>query len=166
MKKKSNIFVECHDKDGNIKKVPTSEVSFRPSTYGMLIEGGKILLAHTWNGYDLPGGGIEKHETIIDALQREFLEETGIKVEPVGLVTCKTSFFIMPKDKSKKNCQLIYYVVKKISGTLTQEACDDDDHILPPEWIALADINKVTFNNSVDSVRIIKRAINKEYAPL
>lgn len=58
------------------------------SSYRVAIKGliknadGKILMvrerAKTW---DLPGGGLDHHEQIIPALEREFEEELGVKVK-------------------------------------------------------------------------------------
>lgn len=168
MSKKNSFVVECHDIQGNKQKVSADELYFRPSVYGVLIENKKILLSRQWDGYDFPGGGIEKHETIMDALHREFWEETGLRIEPVGLITCETSFFIMPHDRGATNCQVMYYAVKKVSGELSTANFDEYEKTYAhlPEWIALADIPKIKFYNSVNSVRIIQQAAHKEYAPL
>jgi 8-oxo-dGTP pyrophosphatase MutT (NUDIX family) len=49
---------------------------------GILIEEGCILLArHRRQGrtyWTLPGGGVQEGETLVEALRREWLEETGI----------------------------------------------------------------------------------------
>ena len=50
---------------------------------------GSILLVR--QGYDrgrweLPGGKVKKRESLLDAVVRETLEETGVAVDPLGLV--------------------------------------------------------------------------------
>lgn len=58
---------------------------------GILERDGRVLLALRRNeprrGYwDLPGGFLDETETAEDGLRREFLEETGLEVEPVELM--------------------------------------------------------------------------------
>ncbi len=61
------------------------------SVAGIVIRDGKVLLArHTYgNGNGMliiPGGFVEFGETPQDALKREFLEETGVNVEPKRII--------------------------------------------------------------------------------
>ena len=53
---------------------------------GVLIEGGRVLLVrHPRLGvWIYPGGHVEQGETPSEAVVREFEEETGLLVEPVG----------------------------------------------------------------------------------
>jgi ADP-ribose pyrophosphatase YjhB (NUDIX family) len=53
--------------------------------YGICLQNGKLLVIHKKGGpytgrHDLPGGSIEPNETVLDAIHREFMEETGITI--------------------------------------------------------------------------------------
>lgn len=151
----------CVDIKGDNHKIAIDKLQFRPSVYGILIEDNKILLLKQWDGYDFPGGGIEIDETIEQALEREFWEETGIKVKQDKLITCETSFFLTPKGKAL-NSILIYYTVKKISGeiSINNIAKSEQEYIGIPEWINLEKIEQLKYYNSIDSIKIIKKAVN------
>lgn len=60
---------------------------------GLLFDQGRVLLVRQAKGSDtywlLPGGGVERGESLEQALTREFREEVGLEVaaaEPIGLV--------------------------------------------------------------------------------
>jgi ADP-ribose pyrophosphatase YjhB (NUDIX family) len=62
-----------------------------PGVQGLLERDGRVLLARRAReprkGYwDLPGGFLAEAETPADGLRREFLEETGLEIEPVELL--------------------------------------------------------------------------------
>jgi 8-oxo-dGTP diphosphatase len=49
-----------------------------------------LLLRHTYRGdtpWGLPGGGLKAGESLEECLQREFLEETGMRVEAVSMLS-------------------------------------------------------------------------------
>ena len=53
-------------------------------------EGRVLLLRHTYRGdkpWGLPGGGLRPGESLEECLQREVLEETGMKVEVVAMLS-------------------------------------------------------------------------------
>jgi ADP-ribose pyrophosphatase YjhB (NUDIX family) len=59
-----------------------------PAVQGVLERDGRVLLARRAieprrGLWDLPGGFLEEGEEALEGLRREFLEETGIAVEPV-----------------------------------------------------------------------------------
>lgn len=159
-------IITCHDVRNNKFKIESDKLSFRPSVYGILIDNDRILLSKHWDGYDLPGGGMEIHETIDETLEREFFEETGLRVKPLFPAHCETSFFHPSHSKKKKNeywnCTLIYYAVEKIGGDISKDNFDEDEKEYAdlPEWIDLAKIDKIKFFNSIEVLKVIKKAID------
>lgn len=153
--------VFCHDINHKKRKIDANKLIFRPAVYGVLIERGKILLSKQWDGYDFPGGGVKINETIKQALEREFWEETGVKVKDKQIIACETSFFILPFSKKPTNSIVIYFLCKKISGkpSAAHLKGHETKYAGMPEWIDLKRINKIKFYNSVDSVKIIKKAV-------
>ena len=55
---------------------------------GYLVENGKVLLVHHrgWDKWVPPGGHLEPGDTFARSAEREFEEETGIKVEAISAV--------------------------------------------------------------------------------
>lgn len=100
------------------------------SVAGVVIKNGKVLLArHTYgNGKGLlitPGGYVEYGESPVDAVKREFMEETSVQVEPEKIIGIRFN----AKD---------WYVVfsaKYISGTPTSDN-DENSEVL---WVDVDD---------------------------
>jgi len=68
---------------------------------GLLVRDGKVLIGRRKidprkGFWDLPGGFLEEGESPLDGLRREFLEETGLEVEPVEWVGA----FVDPYDSA------------------------------------------------------------------
>ena len=60
----------------------------KPAVQGLLVRDGRVLIGRRRieprkGHWDLPGGFLEEAELPLDGLRREFMEETGIAVEPV-----------------------------------------------------------------------------------
>lgn len=64
-------------------------------------EGRVLLLRHTYTpGWHMPGGGVEKGETALLALQRELVEEAGVdaQAEDIRLVSVHANSGFFPND--------------------------------------------------------------------
>ncbi|MDD4271383.1 MAG: NUDIX domain-containing protein [Patescibacteria group bacterium] len=158
--------VVCRDMAGRLYKVDSKKLIFRPSIYGILIEKNKILLSKQFDGYDFPGGGAYIHETIEETLKREFWEETGFKIKPGKIIYVDSSFWYSTLRKQYWNCQLFYFLVKKIGGKLSKENFDEfeKEYADMAEWIDFNKLKKIKFYNTLsqhDNIKIIKQAFKK-----
>jgi 8-oxo-dGTP pyrophosphatase MutT (NUDIX family) len=72
-----------------------------------------------------PGGGVEPGEAPIDALCREFAEETGLAVEPVRLLWATTGLY---RSRLNPHLQLlaVHWEVRAIGGDLQANGNGDD----------------------------------------
>ena len=94
---------------------PGLDYADRPCAYGVALgEGGRIALVHvtkpegSW--YDLPGGAIDPGEDELQALVREFGEETGLVVRPGALVTRALQYMLMIDGSPVNNRSGLYAV--------------------------------------------------------
>lgn len=83
------LLFEIDTKDYDLN----GKIVIRPSVRSIIIKDGLVALVHSekYNYYKFPGGGIEANETHEEALIRETLEESGLKVikksiKPYGIV--------------------------------------------------------------------------------
>ena len=84
------LLAELRDEDIGEKTKP-GRLRTREAARAVAFKGNKIAMMHVSNHgyYKLPGGGIERGESIREALVREMLEETGCKIKitsPIGKV--------------------------------------------------------------------------------
>ena len=158
----SNKTTKFHDIHGHITEVKAKQITFRPSAYGVLIEDGKVLLSKQWDGYDFPGGGVDIDETMVQTVEREFYEETGLRVEAIMPIYAETSFFDPShSDKYKGqywNCTMVYFLVKRIGGEIDISRFTEDEQKYAgmPEWINLAEVGNIKFMNSCDNKKIFE----------
>ncbi len=115
--------------------------------YGIAIDKNKLLVIKKSRGpyrgkYDLPGGGIEFCENLIDALHREFSEEIGAEIEIISLLNNADfqSEWIDDGIPTKTHHIGLYYKVKLLNDTINTIADGhDSDGAL---WIDLDSINE------------------------
>jgi len=105
-----------HDADGEIVKYDGSPIGWRISAYGLVVQNGRILLIKNSEEklFDAPGGGIEFGETIIEAIQREAMEEAGAKIKVGELVDLSEDYFYHRGKQKFYQTILLYYSAELI----------------------------------------------------
>ncbi|HSW79608.1 MAG TPA: NUDIX domain-containing protein [Candidatus Saccharimonadales bacterium] len=154
-------FVNCVDIEGRKHKVPTSDLRWRPSAYGIVIRDGQLLTAKHYKKHNLPGGGIDFGEMPEAAVVREVKEETGIDVKNPRLVSVASQFFKTPyPDKGASFFQtiLLYFVCDYAGGEFSMDGFDVYEKIYAemPEWYPLSEIDSLDYTGSHDWRPIIK----------
>lgn len=157
--KKLPTQVTCFDIDGKSYQVATSELSFRPAIYGVIIQDNKILLSKQWDGYDFPGGGVELGESNEAALVREVKEETGVDVRVGEIVSCHSSFFKLPFGGKFVHSIHMYYECQIIGGELSTKFFDDNEkkYADQPEWVELNKVPSLKIYSSIEATEILKK---------
>lgn len=122
--------------------------------YGICMNDEKLLVIHKGGGpyfgrYDLPGGTVEANESLVAAVQREFLEEAGINVEikeNVGVCDYLVPYELPKRGTSHIHHVAVFYLVQNIGGTLTEspEIFEEQDS-LGALWVP---VKEMTAENS------------------
>jgi len=97
----------------------------------VLIKRGKEPFKGKWA---MPGGHIEKNETVEQCAVREGFEETGIKCKPIAILGVYSD---IRRDPRGQNAGVVF-VMKMLSGTL--KGADDADEA---KWFSVDEIAKM-----------------------
>jgi mutator protein MutT len=114
---------------------------FRVALYGVLVENNQVLMATTRVPSGLitnfPGGGLELGEAPLEAVAREFHEETGLTVAVKELLFCSQQFQQNPEYPTEQLMH-IFYRVERVGGQLITKGNNDD--VASVEWATLQDL--------------------------
>ncbi|MBI2484615.1 NUDIX hydrolase [Candidatus Uhrbacteria bacterium] len=163
MSKDENLF---YDVVGGIHEKPAHvEATWRPSVYGVAqnANGDLLVVKPGWNDqWELPGGGVNKGERLLEALKREMLEETGYRVLSISelpvhigehrfylrrskifhytiCLSYRVEFSDEPRDTSKMNVEL-------------------PDEVVEMRWVPLKDFTKENCHPiTLPVVEVLKR---------
>ena len=129
------------------KKFPIVEAA------GGLVErtDNKLLFIFRNNKWDLPKGGVEKKELIIEAAQREVTEETGVSDLIVQKQLSET-FHIFKKGKRFRLKKTYWF--KMSTSYMGKTNPQTEEGIKKTEWVSKEKIDEI-LNDSFENIRII-----------
>lgn len=102
----------------------------------LLIRRGQEPLKGEWS---LPGGAVELGETLEEAVRREVLEETGLVVEPVGIVQAFDRIARDAEGRVRYHYVLVDFLCRVTGGSL---ACASD--AMEARWAGLGELDILT----------------------
>ena len=116
--------------DENVKKIIINDYNLKESDMTEVVKrvkillinsNNEILLGNSYNEYQFPGGHVEENETLINAVNREIKEETGIilNLTNVNPFACQVGYYKdWPEIGKNRKIEIYYYELKNNSLTL------------------------------------------------
>jgi 8-oxo-dGTP pyrophosphatase MutT (NUDIX family) len=152
--------IDCVTVTGQIKSIPSEQITFRPAAYALLITGREILLLRmkATGKYHPPGGGIEIGERIADTLRREVLEETGICIEVGRLVDVEELFFYYDPSGRAYHGLHFYYRCDPVSSSLLPDDRVMDGSTEKPRWVPFDKLTAEDFQHGGEQIVAYCRA--------
>ena len=111
----------------------------------------KLLFIFRNNKWDLPKGGVEKKELIIEAAQREVTEETGVSDLIVQKQLSET-FHIFKKGKRFRLKKTYWF--KMSTSYMGKTKPQTEEGIKKTEWVSKEKIDEI-LNDAFENIRII-----------
>ena len=113
-----------------------------------------VLLGYSHNNYQLPGGHVEENETLVQAVNREILEETGIELNITNIepFACAIGYYKdWPAEGKNRKIEIYYYEVKtdeKPNLENTEYTENEKDGNFELRYIPLLDVENVLRTNA------------------
>ena len=123
----------------------------------VIVDDGRVVLvkrAHEplKGEWSLPGGSVEVGETLADAVAREVLEETGLRVQVGSLIEVLDRVHRSSDGRVEYHFVLLDYRCTVLSGALTHGS-DASDAC----WVSRDDLAKYKLSDS--AARVVTRAL-------
>ena len=130
---------------------------------GIILDGDRILLSMrgkppSKGKWGLPGGAVEVGETVKEALIREVLEETGVTVRPIRLITFLDSIHRDDDGGVRYHYVLFEYLCEYASGEVSPSSDAPD-----ARWVKFSELDSVDIMPSTK--RFIEKVLAEEAAP-
>lgn len=113
-----------------------------------------VLLGYSHNNYQFPGGHVEENETLVQAVNREILEETGIELNITNIepFACAIGYYKdWPAEGKNRKIEIYYYEVKtdeKPNLENTEYTENEKNGNFELRYIPLSDVENVLKTNA------------------
>ena len=113
-----------------------------------------VLLGYSYNNYQFPGGHVEENETLVQAVNREVLEETGIELNITNIepFACAIGYYKdWPAEGKNRKIEIYYYEVKtdeKPNLENTDYTENEKNGNFELRYIPLSDVENVLKTNA------------------
>lgn len=153
------LLFEIDTKDYDINGI----AFIRPSARCITVKDGKVAMVHSvkYNYYKFPGGGIEENESKEEAVIRETLEETGLKIIPGSIKEFGYVHRIQKSDYPDADYFVqdnYYYLCDVETGAVTQKLDNyEADEQFTLEYIEpskAVSVNRTADHGSADLIMI------------
>lgn len=139
-------MVICQTMSGQPYAVAPDRLIFRPSVYAIIPRATAIVLItlRSTGKYGLPGGAVEPHEPLEQALHREVREETGLTVVIERLLHFKETFFYYePADRAYHTLSFFYLCQPQTRTLIPDDQVHDGafPEASCPRWIDPSNIS-------------------------
>jgi ADP-ribose pyrophosphatase YjhB (NUDIX family) len=125
----------------------------------IMLDGDRVLMAQRgkeplkgW--WSLPGGLLELGEGLDAAVRREVLEETGLIIEPAGVLEIFERIMPDPAGAPEYHYVLIDYVCRIVGGTLAP-----GDDVCAVEWVRRRDLPGIRITEG--TLAVIEKAFRE-----
>ncbi len=118
----------------------------------LLIERGRKPQKGFWS---LPGGAVQAGEKLEDAIRREVLEETGLRVKPREVVEVFERITPDAQGKPEYHYVLVDYLCKVDGGTL--QAGDDASRVV---WVKRSELG--SYRMTEGSLEVIEKVFRQK----
>ncbi len=153
--------IPCVDEYGNEYLFREEKYVPRTSVYGVSIKDNHVLLVQNKSGerWGLPGGGVDEGETSMDGLQREFQEETGLRIndDTTTLLTDITYFLADGKDQPPWKSFRTVFLVHVIDGDIYTHGNGGDT--LQVKYIPIHEAARLLMKSATDKpiAKVLKK---------
>lgn len=142
--------------DGKSVTIDGDRARLRVSAYGILIKNRSVLVTQTYLPFwEFPGGAVEKGETLPQALQREFREETRLEVDMKGFLAERECFYLSPTGAIFHSFQHFFLVKLKSDDAGSEKFFHPKVRLMPISSLSSRNMKKSAFD--ILSLLISKR---------